>query len=98
MAAVSAAFLLVGGAGAATAETSQAQVAAGSWISCVKKIDSGKPGIWQWVIVENQCAWTYNVKIVWDNVPDSECEDLKPGHRMRDTVSIIGTYRGVQIC
>lgn len=98
MAAVSAAFLLVGGAGAATAETTQAQVAAGAWISCVKKIDGGNQGIMQFVIVENKCAWTYKVKIVWDYASDSDCENLSPGHWKKDTVSAIATYRGVQIC
>ncbi|MEU7853897.1 hypothetical protein [Nonomuraea sp. NPDC049141] len=90
-----AAILLIVGSGAASADPVEAETA----ISCVKKIDSGRYDIiYPWVKVRNDCAWTYDVKIIWNNGPDSPCKELSPGETMKNISSPGASYQRVDLC
>lgn len=90
-----AAILLIAGSGAASADPVEAETA----ISCVKKIESGTYKIiYPWVRVRNDCAWTYDVKIIWNNGPDSPCNEMSPGETMKNISSPGASYQRVDIC
>lgn len=90
-----AAILLIAGSGAASADAAKAQDAA----TCVKKIDSGHYRvIYPWVQVKSGCAWTYDVKIIWNNGPDSPCNELSPGETMKNISSPGASYQRVDFC
>jgi hypothetical protein len=90
-----AAILLIAGSGAASADPVETATA----ISCVKKIDGGTQDIiYPWARVRNDCAWTYDVKVIWRNGPDGPCRELSPGETMR-TISTPGaSYQRVDLC
>ncbi|MEV0197805.1 hypothetical protein [Nonomuraea sp. NPDC050691] len=87
------AVVLVAGAGVAQAQTTRAAV------DCVKKVDGGRTITGRpWVKVKNECAWTYDIKIVWKYGPDSLCRELSPGETLRHESAQSATYDGTRIC
>lgn len=96
IAASGAAMLLVTGASSASAQTAEGA----AYISCIKKVSEagGYPGIWRSVTVENRCAWTYDIKLVWNNGRDSPCVELSPEERYRDENNSIASYQGAVHC
>ncbi|MFI7438844.1 hypothetical protein [Nonomuraea indica] len=90
-----AALLLVAGAGSASAGTSTQTAAA----DCFKKVDSGRTITGNpWVKVKNECAWTYDVKVVWKYGPDSTCKELSPGETIRSESTPPAKYDRAKIC
>lgn len=87
-----AALLLIGGAGQANAHTQA------TWLSCVVKVGGKNGGLTPVVTVQNKCAWTYTVKVVWDYGADSLCTTLSVGEMYTHTSTPGASYRGVQIC
>lgn len=93
--AAGAASLIFAGTGIATA----APVAPTGFLSCMKKIDSGTTwDLKKWVVVENKCAWTYDVKVVWKAAPDGLCKELSPGETMKSVAPAIASYDGTKTC
>lgn len=89
------ALLLVAGAGSASAGTSTQTAAA----DCFKKVDSGRTITGNpWVKVKNECAWTYDVKVVWKYGPDSTCKELSPGETIRSESTPPAKYDRAKIC
>lgn len=93
--AAGAAFLMLAGTGVATAQEEPSTRAA---ISCMEVVNSGVTGLGRWVQVENKCAWTYKVKVVWNNGPDGICKDLPPGYRRYSEAHVISSYAGTHTC
>jgi hypothetical protein len=88
----SAALLLVSGAGSANARTAQSA-------NCLEKVDGGRSITGNpWVKVKNNCAWTYDVKVVWRYGPDSTCKALSPGKTRKSTSTPPASYQTTKIC
>ncbi|MFC7592557.1 hypothetical protein ACFQYP_59175 [Nonomuraea antimicrobica] len=93
--AAGAAILLVAASGAASATPVETAAA----ISCVKKIDSGKERfIYPWVKVKSSCAWTYDVKVIWNNGTDGNCVELAPGKTTKSISTPGASYQRVDHC
>ncbi|MER7361542.1 hypothetical protein ACI2LC_41180 [Nonomuraea wenchangensis] len=91
-AASGAALLLVSGAGSVNAQTALAS-------SCMVKVDSGRTITGNpWVKVKNNCAWNYNVKVVWKYGPDSTCKLLRQGETRRSESTPTAVYEATNIC
>ncbi|NBE93049.1 hypothetical protein GUY59_07510 [Nonomuraea sp. K271] len=89
-----AALLLMAGTGPAHARS----VNVAAMISCVDKIAGKNAAITPWATVQNNCAFTYKVKVVWNNGADSPCQTLSVREQYTDTSTPGATYDGVRIC
>jgi hypothetical protein len=93
--AAGAASMILAGTSVATA----APAAPTAFLTCMKVVDSGTSiDLTRWVRVQNKCAWTYTVKVVWKAAPDSTCNTLSPGEKMKSVAPIVASYDGTAIC
>lgn len=94
--AAAAASLILAGTGVATA---QPVGPTATFLVCMKVVDSGITiDLQKWVRVKNNCAWTYDVKVVWNNAPDGVCKSLSPGKTRYSEAIPSGSYEGTAIC
>ncbi|TDC05722.1 hypothetical protein E1267_18640 [Nonomuraea longispora] len=63
-----------------------------------RQIAGKNAAITPWATVQNNCAFTYKVKVVWNNGADSPCQTLSVREQYTDTSTPGATYDGVKIC
>ncbi|TDE58143.1 hypothetical protein E1295_05900 [Nonomuraea mesophila] len=81
------------GAGGAQAQSTNMVMA-----SCVEKIAGKNSLVTPWATVQNNCAFTYDVKVVWNNGPDSSCVELSVREQYTSTSTPGATFDRVAIC
>ncbi|MEV4571082.1 hypothetical protein AB0K12_45645 [Nonomuraea sp. NPDC049419] len=86
------ALLLISGASSANAQTAQAA-------DCFKVVDQGYTiALEPWVKVKNNCAWNYNIIVVWKLGLDSPCMPIKQGETRRSQSQQSAIFDKVKIC
>ncbi|MEV1003806.1 hypothetical protein [Nonomuraea sp. NPDC050202] len=87
-----AALLLAAGASSVSAQSAQAA-------DCIKKVDGGRELTGNvWVKIRNDCAWTYDIKVVWKFSPDSTCKALSPDATRRYESTYAAVFDKVVLC